>query len=195
MLVWQPQKDPSQKRFLLWYAEVLYVTQQRELLKAVTSSTISPTDFSHLCSAALSFPRVGATETSGYHFECNLHLIIILAYRKIVKVSVHRSRLAIFETAHSTLSFSFVEEAFVGLLNDTQPKIFNFYHVMKQLHDLLEDLSQFQMCLTWSIVPQQGLSTVKPKLVVSLVYQSSMQVTMGSPRRSLSPCPKHREPG
>ena len=88
---------------------------------------ILPIDFSHLCSGTLSFPPVRTTETSGCHFEYNLHLFIILACTKIVKASVRCSGLAIFETSYSTLCFfSFAEEAFVGLLNDTQAKLWNF---------------------------------------------------------------------
>ena len=64
--------------YLLRYAKVPYVTYQRELPKAATTSMVFCNRFfSHWYSVALSFPPRGVTRTSCYCFEYNFHLIKI----------------------------------------------------------------------------------------------------------------------
>jgi len=72
------RKYQSRTTYLLRYAKVPYVTQQRELSKAASQRL--PLRFFCIYrpySAALSFPPRGVTGTSCYCFEYNLHLIKI----------------------------------------------------------------------------------------------------------------------
>ena len=84
-------KYQSRKRYLLPYAKVPYVTQQRELPKAVTSSVAFVTDSSLACTVP-HYPshQGGVTGTSCYRSEYDLDLIKIPShldresiYRKI----------------------------------------------------------------------------------------------------------------